>query len=324
MKSQSSVSEALTAKDTEIERLNKAHEEATRELSSLIEYLQSKNVAQPQEVEPKASPVSDQRVEELSSQLAEAQARVESLLATVRAAETTAADMTEKYAEKEKETEQLKIEVQKVVAKVVETTARADEMAQNFRSQLEEAEATASAKDAELAELRAHFDSLNIEGEEIIPASEGSLEAHIQDLEAKWQDALKHAEEVSLAKVSMELELTREREELESLKAELASAEEVKSEQMAALEATMRAEITALQDTISEKEGEVETIRASSQKEISALTLKLQLANELTEMKLAAVAPKPVADAEMQTEPVSTTYRRVSMQQRYFLEQLTN
>lgn len=324
MKSQSSVYEALAAKDTEIERLNKAHEEATRELSSLIEYLQSKNVAQPQEVEPKASPVSDQRVEELSSQLAEAQARVESLLATVRAAETTAADMTEKYAEKEKETEQLKIEVQKVVAKVVETTARADEMAQNFRSQLEEAEATASAKDAELAELRAHFDSLNIEGEEIIPASEGSLEAHIQDLEAKWQDALKHAEEVSLAKVSMELELTREREELESLKAELASAEEVKSEQMAALEATMRAEITALQDTISEKEGEVETIRASSQKEISALTLKLQLANELTEMKLAAVAPKPVADAEMQTEPVSTTYRRVSMQQRYFLEQLTN
>lgn len=277
----------LTSKDVEIERLNKNHTEATRELTSLIAYLEAKVPSQPQDKE--VAPISAEQVE-LSSKLAEAHARIEELLANVRSAEATAAEMTERFAEKEKETEQLKDEVQKVVSKVVEATVRADELAQNFRSQLEAAESSAAAKDAELSDLRAHFESLNVDGGEKIPSGDNDeYLAKVQELEAKLQDALRQADEVSLAKVSMELELTKEREELESLRDQVAYKEEGAKSELEAVQSSFREEIAALQESVSEKEVEMEAIREHFQKEISGLTLKLQLANELKEMKVLSI-----------------------------------
>lgn len=300
----------IAEKDAEVRKLSQQLEAATTEITSLIAYLEAKPpVAEVPEKGEAAKlleelSVSNAKVEELSNHLAELQTRFTHVETELKTAEALAAEASERCNQKESEIEQLRDEVQKVTEKVVEATQCADEMAQHFRAQLAQAQEDIAARDSEIVNLRCHLEQ---------PADANTVDASEDSLAEDMQVRMRLAEELNAAKEVLEKDFLGERETNTTLREKLAAQEREAEELLATLNQTkeelskesemLREELSRVQQELATKDGEVQSaqmvkeeltavirqIEEDKQREVAELTVKLQLANELKEMKVVLI-----------------------------------
>eukprot|EP00026_Physarum_polycephalum_P000256 Phypoly_transcript_00256.p1 GENE.Phypoly_transcript_00256~~Phypoly_transcript_00256.p1 ORF type:complete len:1799 (+),score=500.24 Phypoly_transcript_00256:31-5397(+) len=285
----------LAEKDAEILSLTEKLNDATRELTSIVAYVQSRGDTGLAKKETSTESL-EEMLEAQRSRITELEELLAAKDADVRASEAIASEASERCSQKEKEIEELKAEVQKVVAEVVKVTGSADELAHNFHAQIAKAQEDIAERDAEIAALRANMEEL---ARPTTPMD--------QDSETEVVVANNRAAE-QLA------ELQQTKDELTKLEEEFARTRDA----LAAMEENLESERTNFRTEKEELSNAIAQIEEAKQKEISELLVKLQLASEMTEMKVAASAPPPpkqVCEVEIQTDPVSSSYRRVSGQQ---------
>jgi chromosome segregation ATPase len=251
--------QVIAEKDAEILSLTQKLNDATRELMSIVAYVQNKGETVKDEKKEASVESLEEMLEAQRARIAELEEQLNGKDADVRAAEVVAAEVADRCSHKEKEIEELKAEVQKVVSEVVKVTASADELGQSFHTQLAKAQEDVAAREAEIDVLRASFQQL-----ELTPAVEdketGSNSAHEQ-LVAELSQA-------NSTIVKLEEDITRMRDALAAMETDAENDR-----------AKFREEKEELSKLLTQTQEE-------SQQEVAALLVKLQLANEMREMKV--------------------------------------
>ena len=266
--------QVLADKDSEILSLTQKLNDATRELMSLVAYLEDKGYSSsPVERKEASKDVGSLEVllEAQRVRIAELEEQLIAKDTDFRAAEVVAAEVAGRCCQKEKEIEQLQSEVQKVVGEVVKVTASADELGQNFHAQLAKAQEDIAMRDAEIATLSASLEQL------ARPTAPTDEDVEMESDTAYEQRNAKNGEVEQLM-----VELKQSRDELAKLDEEATRVRDA----LATMEADAEHERANFRTEREELSKVMKQTEEDKQTEIAALMIKLQLATEMKEMKV--------------------------------------